>query len=72
MANGEWDVKQSYFQGYVKAKLEGHDTELKDIKEKLEKNSKFIERLKVKVGIISAGAGIFFAAAWHFMKYWLK
>ena len=79
MANGDWKVKQATFQGYVKAKLEAidkkqdkHDDKFDAIWKRLDKNSKFIERLKVKIGIISAAAGIFFAVAWHFVKSWLR
>ncbi len=73
--NGEWKVKQAEFQGYVKKGLEGieerldrHDSKFDRIFINIEKNDKAIERLKVKMGIIAAGAGIIFATVWSWVK----
>ena len=66
--NNEWRVKQATFQGYVKASLESINKRLDNHENKLDKYSSTLERLKLKVGIISAGAGAVFAFVWHMIK----
>ena len=73
--NGQWKVNQAIFQGYVKRALEGIDKRFDKNDEnidklfcKLSKNENAIERLKVKMGVISAIAGVIFATAWGFIK----
>ncbi len=70
--NGEWKVKSATFQGYVKASLENINKRLDSHEEKLDNYSKTVERLKIKVGIIAAGAGAVFAIVLQFVKNLIK
>ena len=74
--NGNWNVQQAYFQGYVKNSLEvmkerqdksdaSNSDNFRRIYEHLENNTKVIERLKVKIGIIVAGASALFTFIWN-------
>ncbi len=74
--NGNWNVEQAYFQGFVKKSLETMEKRqdksdsstsdnFKRIYEHLENNTKVIERLKVKIGIIVAGASALFTFIWN-------
>ena len=56
--NGNWKVSQSEFKGYVKAKLEDMDVDIKGIKQELKNLNKFDKDLAIKVGSLGGGAGI--------------
>ncbi len=71
-SNGEWKINQAKFQGYVKHFIEisekrqdNLDQKLEKIYKKLENNTKVIERLKIKIGIIVAGLTAFFTYLWN-------
>ena len=77
--NGEWKISSARFQGYVKSSLESidkrldkHDNHFEKIYSEIEKQKLFHERVKIKLGIIAAGAGGFFAIAWHFISRMIK
>jgi len=77
--NGEWKVKQEYFQGYMKSSLENidrtlikHDAHFEKIYTKLNKQESAIERMKVKWSIVAGGFGAAAAFAYSFIKSMLK
>ena len=73
--NNEWKISSAKFQGYVKKSLEtieeklgNHENKFDDLFKELEEQKLFHERIKIKLGIIAAGAGAIFAVAWHFIR----